>query len=234
MSSRKSVVWVIYRLHYESFSFYRIHFNFRLAMASFFNRHEFTVNSRRGQTVEILIIAALGGIIILLEGTSMMAAFSKLYQIVFSSNIKFNLYGLFLNGLISSFLPIPTEISIAALLIGGVNSLIIVVILDIGSIIGAFLAYCLGFNSASIINQTRLRTIQLNRYVIRLKTFLRRYMWLGILLSPWIPIIGDYASVFAGITKYNFSTYLTLSIIGKTLKIIATVLLMSWIFHLIF
>jgi len=112
--------------------------------------------------------------------------------------------------------------------------LIIVVILDIGSIIGAFLAYCLGFNSASIINQTRLRAIQLNRYVIRLKTFLRRYMWLGILLSPWIPIIGDYASVFAGITKYNFGTYLTLTIVGKTLKIIATVLLMSWIFHLIF
>jgi len=164
----------------------------------------------------------------------MMTAFSKLYQIVLSSNIKFNLYGLFLNGLISSLLPIPTEISIAALLIGGINSLIIVVILDIGSIIGAFLAYCLGFNSASIINQTRLRTIQLNRYVIRLKTFLRRYMWLGILLSPWIPIIVDYASVFAGITKYNFGTYLTLTIIGKTLKIIATVLLMSWIFHLIF
>ncbi len=203
-------------------------------MASFFNRHAFTVDSRRDRTVEILIILALGGIIILLEGTSMMTAFSKLYQIVLSSNIKFNLYGLFLNGLISSLLPIPTEISIAALLIGGINSLIIVVILDIGSIIGAFLAYCLGFNSASIINQTRLRTIQLNRYVIRLKTFLRRYMWLGILLSPWIPIIGDYASVFAGITKYNFGTYLTLTIIGKTLKIIATVLLMSWIFHLIF
>ncbi|HEX9318652.1 MAG TPA: VTT domain-containing protein [Nitrososphaeraceae archaeon] len=203
-------------------------------MASFFNRHAFTVDSRRDRTVEILIILALGGIIILLEGTSMMTAFSKLYQIVLSSNIKFNLYGLFLNGLISSLLPIPTEISIAALLIGGINSLIIVVILDIGSIIGAFLAYCLGFNSASIINQTRLRTIQLNRYVIRLKTFLRRYMWLGILLSPWIPIIVDYASVFAGITKYNFGTYLTLTIIGKTLKIIATVLLMSWIFHLIF
>src|SRR6266511_708448 len=201
-------------------------------MASFFNRHAFTVDSRRDRTVEILIILALGGIIILLEGTSMMTAFSKLYQIVLSSNIKFNLYGLFLNGLISSLLPLPTEISIAALLIGGINSLIIVVILDIGSIIGAFLAYCLGFNSASIINQTRLRTIQLNRYVIRLKTFLRRYMWLGILLSPWIPIIVDYASVFAGITKYNFGTYLTLTIIGKTLKIIATVLLMSWIFHL--
>src|SRR4029077_8010129 len=60
--------------------------------------------------------------------------------------IKYGLLGLFFNGMFSSFIPIPTEATISALLLGGVNPMNIFLVLTISSIIGGYIAYYIGYN----------------------------------------------------------------------------------------
>jgi membrane protein YqaA with SNARE-associated domain len=60
--------------------------------------------------------------------------------------IKYGLLGLFINGMFSSFIPIPTEVTTSALLLGGVNEMDVFLVLNIGSIIGGFIAYYIGYN----------------------------------------------------------------------------------------
>ncbi|MHB9160992.1 MAG: hypothetical protein ACYC6W_08970 [Nitrosotalea sp.] len=60
--------------------------------------------------------------------------------------IKYGLLGLFFNGMFSSFIPIPTEITVSALLLSGMNPLDVFLVLTIGSIIGGYIAYYLGYN----------------------------------------------------------------------------------------
>jgi len=57
---------------------------------------------------------------------------------------KYGLVGLFFNGMLSSFIPIPTELTTAALLAARENEMRIFIALTVGSIIGGFIAYYLG------------------------------------------------------------------------------------------
>ncbi|MDP2767673.1 MAG: hypothetical protein Q8O41_09530 [Candidatus Methanoperedens sp.] len=63
---------------------------------------------------------------------------------LFEFFIAYGLMGLFLIGLISSVLPIPTEPVVIGLLNVGKTPEIILIILVTGSIIGAFPGYLLG------------------------------------------------------------------------------------------
>src|SRR6185437_13684265 len=58
---------------------------------------------------------------------------------------KYGLLGLFVNGILSSVIPIPTELTISALLASGQNQLNVFIVLTIGSVIGGLLAYYLGY-----------------------------------------------------------------------------------------
>ena len=68
---------------------------------------------------------------------------SVLHDTIF---IKYGLLGLFFNGMFSSFIPIPTELTISALLLGGINPMDIFLVLTISSIIGGYIAYYMGYN----------------------------------------------------------------------------------------
>jgi membrane protein YqaA with SNARE-associated domain len=54
--------------------------------------------------------------------------------------LKYGLVGLFLNGLLSSVVPIPTELTTVALLAGGESKLMVYIVLTTSSIIGGFVA----------------------------------------------------------------------------------------------
>jgi membrane protein YqaA with SNARE-associated domain len=60
--------------------------------------------------------------------------------------VKYGLIGLFLNGMLSSIIPIPTELTISALLLSGKDKFIVFVTLAISSIVGGFMAYYIGFS----------------------------------------------------------------------------------------
>jgi membrane protein YqaA with SNARE-associated domain len=162
---------------------------------------------------------------------------------------KYGLLGLFVNGILSSVIPIPTELTISALLASGQNQLNVFIVLTIGSVIGGLLAYYLGYTGKKLSLQIRKSRTSKNNFhngnknityqdgekEKRSTVLLDRYGWIIIFLSPWIPIFGDVIPIVAGVKKYDFKKFVIIMSIGKTVKAVAIVyflaIIVSTVFH---
>ena len=143
---------------------------------------------------------------------------SVLHDTIF---IKYGLMGLFFNGMFSSFIPIPTELTVSALLLAGIKPLEVFLILTSSSIIGGYIAYYLGYNGRLL---RRLRKTPEKKYEQKSINIMTRYGWSTIIFfSPWIPIIGDVVSIIAGTKKYSIVKYTIAMTTGKTVKAVAIV-----------
>lgn len=135
--------------------------------------------------------------------------------------IKYGILGLFFNGMFSSFIPIPTELTVSALLLGGADPLEVFLTLTVGSIIGGYIAYYLGYNGRLL---RRLRKTPEKKYEQKSMSIMTKYGWSTIIFfSPWIPILGDIVSIIAGTKRYNLVRYTIFMTTGKTVKAIAIV-----------
>ena len=135
--------------------------------------------------------------------------------------IKYGLLGLFFNGMFSSFIPIPTELTISALLLGGVNPLDVFLVLTSSSIVGGYIAYYLGYNGRLL---RKLRKTPEKIYEQKSINIMTKYGWFAIIfVSPWVPIIGDVVSIIAGTKRYNIVKYTVAMTAGKTVKAVAIV-----------
>jgi membrane protein YqaA with SNARE-associated domain len=146
--------------------------------------------------------------------------------------VKYGLIGLFLNGMLSSIIPIPTELTISALLLAGKSKLIIFAVLTISSIIGGFIAYYIGFSGNKFLKILHKKPRK--RHEDRTVVLLERYGWLIIFFSPWIPIVGDIVPIIAGAKRYNLKNFIIVMITGKVFKAVAIVFFSSWILPFIF
>jgi membrane protein YqaA with SNARE-associated domain len=149
--------------------------------------------------------------------------------------IKYGILGLFFNGMFSSFIPIPTEITVSALLLGGVDPLDVFVSLTAGSIIGGYIAYYLGYNGRLL---KRLRKTPEKKYEQKSMSIMTKYGWSTIIFfSPWIPILGDVVSIIAGTKRYNLVKYSIFMTTGKTVKAVAIVFFgahfLRWLVHVL-
>ena len=141
--------------------------------------------------------------------------------------IKYGLIGLFFNGMFSSFIPIPTEVTTSALLLGDINPTDIFLVLNISSIIGGFIAYYIGYNIKLL---RKLRKAPDKKYERKSLSMMNKYGWaVVIFFSPWLPIISDVASIIAGTQKYDLKKYTLAMVAGKTIKSIAIVFFSSWV-----
>ncbi len=134
-------------------------------------------------------------------------------MVIKSLLLSYGLLGLLIVALISSVLPIPTEPIVFELLDAGEDPKIVLTILVIGSIIGALVGYSLGkYGLKKIIpfhNEEREKNAQM---------YFRRYGTLFLLISPWIPIVGDLAPMVAGIENYESKRFLVIISIAKIIK----------------
>jgi membrane protein YqaA with SNARE-associated domain len=146
--------------------------------------------------------------------------------------VKYGLIGLFLNGMLSSIIPIPTELTISALLLSGKDKFIIFVILAISSIVGGFIAYYIGFSGNKFLKTLYKKPRK--KHEDKTSALLERYGWLIIFFSPWIPIVGDIIPMIAGAKKYDLKNFIIVMISGKLFKAIAIVFFSSWILPFIF
>jgi membrane protein YqaA with SNARE-associated domain len=145
--------------------------------------------------------------------------------------VKYGLIGLFINGLLSSIIPIPTELTISGLLLSGHSKTIVSLILIAGSIIGGFIAYYIGYSGNKFLK--RLYKTPKKEHEERSLLLLERYGLAIIFFSPWIPIVGDFIPLIAGAKKYNFRTFAIAIVSGKVIKAIAIVFFSSWILPMI-
>jgi len=142
--------------------------------------------------------------------------------------IKYGLMGLFFNGMFSSFIPIPTEATISALLLGGINPVDVFLVLTIGSIIGGYIAYYIGYNGRLL---RRLKKTP-EKYKQKSINIMTKYGWVTIIFfSPWLPILGDVVSIIAGTKRYDIVKYTIAMSTGKTVKAAAIVFLSSQFLH---
>jgi len=134
--------------------------------------------------------------------------------------VKLGLIGLFLNSLLSSVIPIPTELTTSGLLLAGQSKTIVFTILAIGSIIGGFIAYYIGYGGIRFLNRLRKRPNKKGEY--RSASLLKKYGWIILFISPWRP------------TKYNFRLFSIAIVSGKVVEGVAIVFSGSLILPLIF
>jgi len=142
--------------------------------------------------------------------------------------IKYGLVGLFFNGMFSSFIPIPTEATISALLLGGVNPVDVFLVLTSSSIIGGYIAYYLGY-SGRLLKKLK-KTPE--KYQQKSVGIMSRYGWATVIFfSPWIPILGDVVSIVAGTKRYSIIKYTVTMTTGKTVKAFAIVYFSFYFIH---
>ena len=146
--------------------------------------------------------------------------------------VKYGLIGLFLNGMLSSVIPIPTELTSSALILAGEDKIAVFVVLTIGSIIGGLLAYYIGYSGSKLFK--KLHVSPKKERADRVVKLLARYGLIMIFFAPWIPIFGDVITIIAGSTKYDMGRFIVAMTTGKTLKAAAIVYVSSWILPMIF
>lgn len=127
--------------------------------------------------------------------------------------VSYGLAGLFAIGIISSIIPIPTEWVVLGLVDIGKKPEIILITLIISSIIGASLGYLIG--------KYELRKVipfHDKEKEKRMQMHFRKYGAALLLVSPWIPIVGDIAPMVAGLENYEAKKFLTVISIAKIIK----------------
>jgi membrane protein YqaA with SNARE-associated domain len=134
--------------------------------------------------------------------------------------ISYGTIGLFIISLISSIIPIPTEPIVFGLLDVRENPELIFITLLAGSIIGASLGYIIGkYELKKIIpfHDTEKEK--------RMQMHFRQYGAPFLLISPWIPFVGDLVPMVAGIENYEYKRFLVVISIAKIIKSIGIVYL---------
>jgi membrane protein YqaA with SNARE-associated domain len=139
---------------------------------------------------------------------------------LFGVIISYSFLELFIISLISSIIPIPTEPVVFGLLEVGRNPELIFIILTTGSIFGASLGYLVGkYGIRKIIPfHDREKEQQMQIYFYK-------YGAIVLIISPWIPFMGDLAPMVAGVEKYEFKRFLILISIAKIIKSIGIIYL---------
>ncbi len=139
-------------------------------------------------------------------------------MVLFKLFISYGILGLFAIGLISSIIPIPTEPVVFGLLDVGKNPEIILITLITSSIIGASLGYMLGKYELRRIIPFHDREKEKN-----MQMHFRKYGAYFLLVSPWIPLVGDLAPMVAGVENYEPKRFFIVISAAKIIKSIGIV-----------
>ncbi len=136
---------------------------------------------------------------------------------------EYGLLELFAVSALSSVLPIPTEPTIVLLLQVHVNVALMLAVLFVGSVIGASVGYALGrYGVRKIIpfhNPEREK---------RTREWFTRYGAALLLISPWIPFLGDLVPIAAGVEEYRVSRFLSVISVAKFVKGAAIIYVLSF------
>jgi membrane protein YqaA with SNARE-associated domain len=141
--------------------------------------------------------------------------------------MQYGLIGLFLNGVVSSVTPFPTEVTTSALILAGESHLVIFLVLAAASIIGGYLGYYIGHGGNSFFRKVFHKS---RETVGKRDELFKKHGWLAILFSAWLPIIGDVIPMAAGAKRYDLKKFTVAISIGKVSKSAAIVYISGLVF----
>jgi len=119
--------------------------------------------------------------------------------------VNYGLTGLFVNGfLASTAIPLPLGITVVALLTAGQDPLIVFVVLAVSTYLGGFIGYILGRSGNKLFNflKGKPRKDEENK----IDNILRKYGWIAIVGSAWVPVVGDFIPIVAGTKKWALAS----------------------------
>lgn len=159
--------------------------------------------------------------------------------------LEYGLFGLFINGILSPILPFPPEVTGSALILAGESKISVAAILAVSWIISCIIGYYIGLTGNNLKRLLKKRKgvqhkddrgnySDNSKNEKRAYNLLSKYGWIILLLSPWIPVIGDIITIIAGIKRYDFKKYIISISIGKTIRAIIIVYLNALVIPLIF
>lgn len=134
--------------------------------------------------------------------------------------VNYGLAGLFVNGfLASTAIPIPLGITVVALLTAGQDPFIVFVVLAVSTYLGGFVGYTLGRSGNKLFNF--LKGSPKKDEENKIDNILRKYGWIAIVGSAWVPVVGDFIPIVAGTKKWDISKFAIALSIGKTTRALA-------------
>lgn len=134
---------------------------------------------------------------------------------------SYALFGLFvLSFLSASFVPFPPEPFILA----GVaffNPILVFAVVTVGAVISSCVNYYAGLKGLNWFLVKRDA-----RGELKAEEWFKKWGPHALLISPWVPFIGDLFPIVAGALKMRFKVFFTLAVIGRAVKT-ATVVLVA-------
>jgi membrane protein YqaA with SNARE-associated domain len=142
--------------------------------------------------------------------------------------VKFGLPGLFVNGVLASTaVPFPTELTVSALLAQGHGKLELLLVLAPASILGGVIMYYIGKSGNKLFHFLKGKHKPEDEE--KGHGYLRKYGWIAIAGSAWIPFVGDLIPLVAGTKKYDFRTFIIALSIGKVTRTIGVIYFSSFL-----
>lgn len=128
--------------------------------------------------------------------------------------VKYGLLGLFANAVFASVIPFPIVLTSTALLLEGENQMMVFVVMSVGSVIGGFVTYMIGYDGGKIykfLKKTHSKDHHQKSYV-----WLDRHGWSIIFALSLIPILTEIITIIAGVKKYNLKKFLIAMSVART------------------
>ena len=114
----------------------------------------------------------------------------------------------------ATILPFGSEALLAYYIHDGLNAYVLFVVASIGNTLGSIVNYWLGLKGDNYLQNSKyISTHQLQNA----KDYFHKYGALALLFA-WAPVIGDCITVAAGMAKYNFTKFLILVLIAKSIR----------------
>ena len=111
------------------------------------------------------------------------------------------------------------------------NIFLVGLVLVVGSIIGGMLNYFIGFGGNKLFNRFK-KSEHSNQGKHKKKgnKLLDKFGWGAIFFASWLPVIGDFILISAGVKKMKFTKFTAIMISGKIFKTVIVVVGLGSVF----
>ncbi|MCD8553270.1 YqaA family protein [Seleniivibrio sp.] len=135
--------------------------------------------------------------------------------------LQYGYFSMFLLAfLASTALPLASEWLLVALVIKGLNPVLLLTCAVSGNYLGACTTYAIGFYGSDYAIRKILKISDESR--VKAERIYNKYGAISLLFS-WVPVIGDPLCLVGGLFKMHFIKYSVLVLIGKFIRYAATV-----------
>jgi len=142
---------------------------------------------------------------------------------------SFGYIGIFLISLISTstiFLPAPLYLIILAASALGMNPILIAISSGFGMALGELTSYFIGLGGNNLMKEKYKKAVR------RFERFFKKYGFISIVVTAFIPFPFDIVGISAGIARYDIKKFLLAVFIGRFFKALLLALLgfeLRWI-----